>query len=118
MQSVGRWFLVLHIVGGDGRLKRNVTGEPVQRGVSFVSEAAGENGEGRLLGQRFEKAVKRNPLLANDQAVAILAEKNAVEPIDHRVVGNLLAAIENKPMRKVPIIIPSSGVLVLLNDVV
>ena len=104
--------------GADDRVEALLRGESSQSDVELIAQAPGEDGQIETPIQAVEKPRFGQPGFALDQAVAVTAEEDLVEVIDHCAVLDLHAEIGGDLLRKSPIVVPAAGVLVLLHELV
>ncbi len=118
-QSVGRGLRVRDMFGADDGIEAGLGSEAGQSDVELIAQAAGEDGQTEAPAQAFQKAGLGNPGLASDQAViaAVAAEEDLVEVIDNRAVFDFDSQIGGDLLRQSPIVVPSAGVLVLLDKI-
>ena len=96
-----------------GELKSG--GEAIERDPGVGTRAAGEDGEVEGLGELFERAGARDPLLAEDQAVVRRAEEDGLKVLLHGFEAGVAAVGGADVMGEFPIVIPAALILELLN---
>ena len=107
--------MVLHVFHADHRGEGESGGEAVERDRGIGARAAGEDGEIEILGELFEHAGARDPLLAQNQAVVAIAEEDGLEVVLHVLEGDVEPAVVADVVGELPIVIPAALILVLLN---
>ena len=115
-QAVGGGLWLGDIVGS----RRSGRSEHPARSVPSViaassAVAAGEDGEVGSERRGAREAVARDPLLARIRPSLFVAEEDAVEMLDHRLVGELTAGVAAELLGEQPVVVPAAVVLVVLD---
>src|SRR4051812_5263682 len=83
--------------------------------MRLPTQSAGKDGEMVARAESIEETLGRQPTLAKYQPVTGVTLKQLLEIIDYRLVRAITAAFLNHAMRELPVVVPASAILPVLN---
>ena len=105
------------VIGADDRIEAQRTRETLERNVGLIAQPAGENRQLVTRAQTLEQSRPAQTSARADQSVAVLAEENLVESVDHVVVVDFASEVRGDLLRQRPVVVPAALILIFLNQI-